>query len=89
MSSSETNKKQKVIRGLVTSDKMDKTRVATVVRIEAHPVAGKFIKKTTKFMFHDEANASKIGDEVLIAPSRPLSARKSFKLLSIEKHGKE
>jgi len=76
-------KKQKPVRGFVTSDKMDKTRVATVVRKVKHPGVGKYIKKSTKFMFHDEKNASKIGDEVLITPSRPQSARKSFQLLSI------
>ncbi|MCB9228302.1 MAG: 30S ribosomal protein S17 [Deltaproteobacteria bacterium] len=81
--------KQRTIRGTVTSDKMDKTRVVTVVRMVRHPVVGKFIRKTTKFMFHDEKNISKIGDEVLITPSRPLSARKSFQLLSVVKEASE
>ena len=82
-------KKQKSVRGVVTSAKMDKTRVVTVERMVKHPVVGKYIKKTTKFMFHDEKNASKLGDEVLITPSRPMSARKSFRLLSIVKEAKE
>ena len=82
-------KKQKSVRGVVTSAKMDKTRVVTVERMVKHPVVGKYIKKTTKFMFHDEKNASKLGDEVLITPSRPMSARKGFRLLSIVKEAKE
>ncbi|NRA43427.1 MAG: 30S ribosomal protein S17 [Oligoflexales bacterium] len=88
MSSGEV-KKQKSVRGVVTSAKMDKTRVVTVERMVKHPVVGKYIKKTTKFMFHDEKNASKLGDEVLITPTRPMSARKSFRLLSIVKEAKE
>lgn len=88
MSSGEV-KKQKSVRGVVTSAKMDKTRVVTVERMVKHPVVGKYIKKTTKFMFHDEKNESKLGDEVLITPSRPMSARKSFRLLSIVKEAKE
>ena len=82
-------KKQRAIRGIVTSDKMDKTRVVSVVRMVRHPVVGKFVKRTTKFMFHDEKNSSKLGDEVLITPSRPMSARKSFQLLSIVKEAEE
>ena len=88
MSSGEV-KKQKSVRGVVTSAKMDKTRVVTVERMVKHPVVGKYIKKTTKFMFHDEKNESKLGDEVLITPTRPMSARKSFRLLSIVKEAKD
>lgn len=87
--SEENTKKQRAIRGIVTSDKMDKTRVFSVVRMVKHPVVGKFVKRTTKFMFHDEKNATKIGDEVLITPTRPMSARKSFQLLSIIKEAAE
>lgn len=82
-------KKQRAIRGVVTSDKMDKTRVVTVERTVRHPVVGKYMKRTTKFMFHDEKNESKMGDVVLIEASRPLSARKSFKLFSIVKEAKD
>ena len=87
--SHDTTKKQRAIRGVVTSDKMDKTRVVSVVRMVKHPVVGKFVKRTTKYMFHDEKNASKIGDEVLITPIRPQSARKSFQLLSVIKEATE
>lgn len=82
-------KKQRAIRGTVTSDKMDKTRVATVTNLIKHASIGKYIKRSTKFMFHDEKNTSKIGDEVLIRASRPLSARKSFELLSVVKSAED
>ncbi len=71
------------IRCLVTSDKMDKTRVATVERKVREARTGKFIKRTTKLMFHDEKNISKIGDEVLVVSSKPISARKKFKLVTV------
>ena len=77
------SKKQRVVRGVVTSDKMNKTRVATIVRMVKHPVVGKYEKKHTKLVFHDANNLSSTGDEVLIAPCRPLSARKSYTLTSI------
>ena len=82
---SSEQKKQRAIRGIVTSDKMDKSRVVTVTKLVKHPVVGKYIKRSTKFMFHDEQNVTRIGDEVLIEPIRPMSARKSFKLLSVLK----
>lgn len=82
-------KKQRAIRGVVTSDKMDKSRVVTVTKLVKHPVVGKYVKRSTKFMFHDETNQTRIGDEVLIEPTRPQSARKSFKLLSVIKKAGE
>lgn len=82
-------KKQRAIRGIVSSDKMHKTRVVTVVRMVKHPMVGKYVKRSTKYMFHDEKNISKLGDEVLIVPTSPVSARKSFKLLSVISEAKE
>lgn len=81
-------KKEKTVRNIrcvVVSDKMDKTRVGKVERKVKHPVVRKYIKKTTKYFFHDEKNESKIGDEVLIFQGRPLSKRKTFQLQRIEK----
>ncbi len=86
MSANETNIEKKTLRsvkGIVTSDRMNKTRVCVVERKLKHPLLGKFIKKSTKFMFHDEKNESKTGDEVLIVPSKPRSVRKSYELLKI------
>lgn len=75
-----TEKKVKTVRGKVTADKMDKSRVLTVTRMVKHPVVGKYIKKTTKIMFHDEKNETKIGDNVEVAPIKPMSKRKNFTL---------
>lgn len=83
MSHVEKEKKSKPFSGLVTSDKMDKSRVVTVERLVKHEQYGKYIKRRTKLMFHDEKNESRIGDTVLVIPSRPHSARKRFDLLKI------
>ena len=80
---SESQKKAKPIFCVVTSDKMTQSRVAVVERLIKHPEYKKYIRRTTKVMFHDEGNESKIGDKVLVEPSRPYSARKRFKLLKI------
>lgn len=84
-----TQKKARPIRVVVTSDKMAKSRVGMFERLVKHPRYGKHIKRRTKFMFHDEQNQSKAGDEVLITPSRPLSRRKKYSLLSVEKKAVE
>lgn len=82
-----TQKKPRLLRGIVTSDAMNKSRVLTITRIVQHPVFGKTMKRTTKVMFHDETNTSKRGDVVLVTPTRPLSARKCFKLHSVVASG--
>jgi small subunit ribosomal protein S17 len=82
-------KKQKTIRCKVVSDKMSKSRVGLLERLVKHPVGGKYLKRSSKYMFHDEGNISKEGDEVIIAACRPLSARKSFMLVSVVKAAKE
>ena len=76
---------QRNIRCVVVSDKMDKSRVAKVERKVKHPIVGKYIKRTTKYFFHDEKNQSKLGDEVFIAQVPPISKKKTFNLVSIEK----
>lgn len=76
-------KKSKPVFGVVTSDKMDKSRVVTVERLVKHARYGKYLKRRTKLMFHDEQNLSRIGDSVLIIPSRPYSNRKRFNLLKV------
>lgn len=77
----ETNRKEKV--GLVTSNKMTKTIVVSVQRQIKHPKYGKFIKRTSKFMAHDEKNESNIGDTVRIEETRPLSKNKCWRLVEI------
>ena len=82
---SENKTKGKLIKCVVVSDKMQKSRVAKIERKVKHPKLGKVIKKTTKIMFHDENNTSHVGDHVVIRETRPLSANKSFELHEITK----
>jgi small subunit ribosomal protein S17 len=74
-------RKQRV--GIVTSNKMDKTISVAVERRLRHPIYGKYVKRTTKFMAHDENNECQIGDLVRIMETRPLSARKRWRLVEI------
>jgi len=80
------NKKQRT--GLVTSNKMDKTITVSIQRKLRHPIYGKFVKKTKKFMAHDEKNECNEGDTVRIIESRPLSARKRWRLVEILERAK-
>lgn len=77
--------KRKVRRCVVVSDRMNKSRVGEIVRTIKHPIFEKYIKRTSRIMFHDEQNATRVGDEVLIAECAPMSARKSFELVSLVK----
>ncbi|MCM8822160.1 MAG: 30S ribosomal protein S17 [Candidatus Omnitrophica bacterium] len=72
-------------KGVVTSDRMDKTRVVLVETLGKHPVYIKVIRKRQKFYAHDESNMSKNGDIVLIRQSRPLSKLKRWKVVEIIK----
>jgi len=74
--------------GVVTSDKMDKSIVVAVERKVKHPMYGKFVKKTTKFVAHDEKNDSNIGDTVRIMETRPLSKSKCWRLIEIVERAK-
>jgi small subunit ribosomal protein S17 len=69
--------------GVVTSDKMTKTIVVSVERKIKHPLYGKFIKNTTKFMAHDEKEECGIGDTVKIMETRPLSKSKRWRLVEV------
>ena len=82
----ESNRKEKI--GLVTSNKMTKTIVVSVQRQIKHPKYGKFIKRTSKFMAHDEKNESNIGDTVRIVETRPLSKNKCWRLVEIVEKAK-
>lgn len=74
--------------GVVTSDKMQKSIVVTVERKVKHPKYGKFLKKTTKFVAHDENNDCNIGDTVKIMETRPLSKSKNWRLVEIIERAK-
>ncbi len=72
-------------RCVVVSDKMNKSRVGEIVRTIKHPVFEKYIKRTTRIMFHDEKNETLVGDQVLLRERAPMSAKKTFELVSIIK----
>ena len=74
--------------GVVVSNKMDKSIVITVDRRVKHPIYGKFIKKSTKLMAHDEQNSCNIGDTVKIKETRPLSKDKCWRLVEIIERAK-
>ncbi len=72
------DKKGKILRGIVVSDKQDKTVVVEVINFIKHPKYGKFIKRNKKYKAHDEKNQYKTGDKVVIKESRPISRDKTF-----------
>ncbi|MCW8896995.1 MAG: 30S ribosomal protein S17 [Flavobacteriales bacterium] len=74
--------------GLVVSNKMDKSVVITVERKVKHEIYGKFVKKSTKFMAHDEKNDCNIGDKVKIMETKPLSKNKCWRLVEIIERAK-
>jgi small subunit ribosomal protein S17 len=75
--------KRKTKTGRVVSDRMDKTIVVSVERLARHPLYKRVIRLSTKFKAHDESNEARIGDTVLIEESRPLSATKRWRLVSV------
>ena len=74
--------------GVVVSNKMEKSIVVLVERKVKHPKYGKFVKKSTKFMAHDEKNECNIGDVVRIMETRPLSKNKCWRLVEIIERAK-
>lgn len=80
---SENTEKLRTLVGRVVSNKMDKTVTVLVERVVKHPVYGKYIKRSTKLMAHDEQNLCKEGDIVSITSCRPISKNKTFKLVEI------
>ncbi len=75
---------RKVRKGTVVSKSGDKSIIVRVERRMLHPVYGKVVKASTKFHAHDEENAAKVGDTVVIMETRPLSKTKRWRLVSIE-----
>lgn len=74
--------------GVVVSNKMDKSIVVQIIRKVKHPVYGKIVKKSSKFMAHDEKNDCNIGDTVRIMETRPLSKDKCWRLVEIIERAK-
>ena len=79
----EDRKLRKERIGLVTSNKMNKSIVVAVERKVKHAKYGKFLKKTTTFVAHDEENTCSIGDTVKIMETRPMSKRKCWRLVDV------
>jgi len=73
---------RRVLTGKVVSDAADKTITVLVERRLKHPVYKKFIKRSSKFLAHDESNVAKVGDTVSIIESRPISKRKHWALVA-------
>lgn len=74
---------RRIIKGIVVSNKMDKTVVVRSERLVRHAIFHKYIRKYVKYMAHDEENACNIGDRVLIVESRPLSREKRWRVRTI------
>lgn len=80
--------RRQVLIGSVVSDKMDKTIVVAVKRTVMHRLYQRYMKRTSKFVAHDENNECRIGDRVSIVSSRPLSKRKRWRLREIIERAK-
>ncbi len=74
--------------GVVSSNKMEKTITVVVEKRIKHPIYGKFVKRTKKFVAHDEKNDCNVGDVVNIMETRPLSKRKRWRLIEIIERAK-
>lgn len=83
--STETTKRglPRLREGVVISSKMDKTVVVAVTRLVKHQSYGKYIRRTKKFMVHDEQNQCGVGDTVQIAACRPLSKKKNWRVQAV------
>nr|WP_185851272.1 30S ribosomal protein S17 [Blattabacterium cuenoti] len=82
-------KKRKERKGIVTSDKMDKTVIVSEIKRVKHKFYEKRILKRKKYMVHDEKNISKKGDVVFIMETRPISKKKCWRLVSVLEKKKE
>ncbi len=73
----------RMLTGQVVSNKTDKTIAVEIERVVRHPMYGKFVRRTTKLLAHDEKNEAREGDTVSITPCRPMSRHKSWRLHAI------
>jgi small subunit ribosomal protein S17 len=79
---------KRTIKGVVTSDKMDKTIVVKAERLVKHTVFHKYVRKHVKYKAHDEKNQCKVGDTVLINEARPMSRDKRWRMIEILERAK-
>lgn len=84
----ENRKLRKERTGLVVSDKMEKSIIVQIDHREKHPIYGKFVKRRSRFVAHDEKNECNIGDTVRIMETRPLSKNKCWRLVEIIERAK-
>ena len=78
----EQNKKQRLLQGMIVSDKMDKTVVVEILRLKKHAKYKKYFKVTKKFKAHNPENQYHTGDKVVIGETRPMSKEKRWKIVS-------
>ena len=78
---------KRTLTGRVVSNKMQKTIAVEIERLVKHPTYGKYIRRTTKLLAHDETGASQEGDLVTITPCRPVSRHKSWRLVAVVEKG--
>jgi small subunit ribosomal protein S17 len=86
---SRETKHQRAVTGRVVSDRMDKTIAVETERRIKHPVYGKYLRRRTKLLVHDQDNQGKVGDRVIIRECRPLSRHKSWTLVQVEERAAE
>jgi len=79
---------RRALRGVVTSDKMEKTIVVTITTLKQHPLYGRTMKRSKKFKAHDENNEAGTGDTVEIMECRPISREKSWRLVRVVEKAK-
>ena len=80
----EAKKNVRTLTGIVVSDKMQKSATVLIERRVKHPKYGKIVRRSTKFHIHDENNECRIGDQVVIKESKPISKTKSWVLMEIK-----
>ncbi len=83
MTTATETKTLRTLTGRVVSNKMNKTIAVEISRLVKHPRYGKYIRRTTKLLAHDETNESRQGDTVTIAECRPLSRNKSWRIVAV------
>ena len=86
-SENKTNKLRRPMIGKVVSNKMDKSVSVAIERLIKHPIYGKYIRRTTKIVAHDEENKCQEGDVVSISPCKPISKNKSWNVVNINNTG--
>jgi len=89
VAAAESSASSRTLTGKVVSNKMDKTVSVLIERLVKHPVYGKYIRRSTKVLVHDENNTCQEGDLVSISQSRPVSKRKSWRLVEVLKRAEQ